>query len=64
MPDNLRSQIPMIFDFFDSALIPVLIQEGYEADDIIGSIVKDPDGYAEVVIILNTGSLASLGMTA
>ena len=51
MPDNLRSQISLIFDFFEATGIPVLIREGYEADDIIGSIVQDPDGYSEIIII-------------
>ncbi len=51
MPDNLRSQISLIFDFFEATSIPVLIREGYEADDIIGSIVQDPDGYSEIIII-------------
>lgn len=51
MPDNLRSQIGLIFDFFDATGIPVLVREWYEADDIIGSITHDPDGYTEVIII-------------
>lgn len=51
MPDNLRSQIEGVFTFFQAAGIPVLVQEGYEADDIIGSITHDPDGYNEVIII-------------
>lgn len=51
MPDNLRSQIDGVFDFFRLTGIPVLVREGYEADDIIGSIAHDPDGYDEVIII-------------
>lgn len=51
MPDNLRSQIDPIFQFFKSAGIPILVKEGYEADDIIGSITHDPDGYNEIIII-------------
>ena len=51
MPDNLRSQIDAVFEFFQVAGIPVLVREGYEADDIIGSITHDPDGYNEVIII-------------
>jgi DNA polymerase-1 len=38
MPDNLRSQIEGVFSLFDAAGITVLALEGYEADDIIGSI--------------------------
>ena len=51
MPDNLRSQIDPIIEFFQIAGLPVLVREGYEADDIIGSIACHPDGYSEVVII-------------
>ena len=51
MPDNLRSQIDPIIEFFQIAGLPVVVREGYEADDIIGSIVQDPDGYSEVIII-------------
>lgn len=51
MPDNLRSQIADIFVFFETTGIPILVKEGYEADDIIGSITHDPDGYNEVIII-------------
>ncbi len=51
MPDNLRSQIGLIFEFFTATGIPVLVREWYEADDIIGSITHDPDGYTEVIII-------------
>jgi DNA polymerase-1 len=51
MPDNLRSQIDTVFDFFSITGIPVLVREWYEADDVIGSIVQNPDGYSEIVII-------------
>jgi DNA polymerase I len=39
MPDNLRSQIEDVFALFRALHIPILEQECYEADDIIGSIV-------------------------
>ncbi len=39
MPDNLRSQIPEVFKLFEVLRIPVLEKEGYEADDLIGSMV-------------------------
>ncbi len=37
MPDDLRSQLPIIHAFLDSLGIYHLSQEGYEADDLIGS---------------------------
>ncbi|MDD2694079.1 MAG: 5'-3' exonuclease H3TH domain-containing protein [Candidatus Gracilibacteria bacterium] len=41
MPDNLRSQIDGVFALFQAAGIQILSQEGYEADDLIGSIVTE-----------------------
>ena len=41
MPDNLRSQIDGVFVLFEAAGIQILSQEGFEADDIIGSIVSE-----------------------
>ena len=36
MPDDLRSQIPMIRQLVDALAIPILDLDGYEADDILG----------------------------
>lgn len=52
MPDNLRSQIEGVFALFDTAGITVLAREGYEADDIIGSIAhKYENNWYQIVII-------------
>lgn len=52
MPDNLRSQIEGVFSLFESAWIPILSEEWYEADDIIWSIaIKCQRDYGQVVII-------------
>jgi DNA polymerase-1 len=40
MPDDLRVQIDIIFELIHLLQIPVLIEEWYEADDIIGSLVS------------------------
>ena len=40
MPDELREQVPLIKDVLSSMNIPILTMEGYEADDIIGTIAK------------------------
>ena len=52
MPENLKLQIPYIKDIVRVFNIPVLELEGYEADDIIGTIskhMKEKD--IEVIII-------------
>ena len=40
MPDELREQVPLIKDVLSSMNIPILTKEGYEADDIIGTIAN------------------------
>ncbi|MBI5328244.1 MAG: DNA polymerase I [Deltaproteobacteria bacterium] len=52
MPDSLKPQIPYIKELVRTLNIPVLEREGYEADDIIGTIskhMKEKD--IEVIII-------------
>ncbi|HEY4619914.1 MAG TPA: DNA polymerase I [Nitrospirota bacterium] len=52
MPDALSVQIPYIHRVVRAFNIPVIILEGYEADDVIGTVSKkgEADGY-EVVIV-------------
>lgn len=40
MPDNLSIQIPYVKRIVQAMGFPILEQEGYEADDIIGTLVK------------------------
>tara|TARA_B100000941_G_scaffold181410_1_gene130164 strand:- start:12874 stop:15582 length:2709 start_codon:yes stop_codon:yes gene_type:complete len=40
MPDELREQIPIIYNLFEKSNIPLLILDSYEADDIIGTFSK------------------------
>ena len=40
MPDELREQVPLIKEVLTSMKIPIITKEGYEADDIIGTIAK------------------------
>ena len=40
MPEDLKVQIPYIFEIVDALGIPSLQLEGYEADDIIGTAVE------------------------
>ncbi|QDT53414.1 DNA polymerase I [Caulifigura coniformis] len=38
MPEDLRPQIPMIFDVVAGYRIPVLLSEGWEADDVLATV--------------------------
>lgn len=52
MPDELRSQIPMIRQLVDAMEIPILDLDGYEADDILATISTSVDqagGYCWLV---------------
>ncbi|MCE2489946.1 MAG: DNA polymerase I [Anaerolineae bacterium] len=44
MPDDLRSQIERIEEVVQAFNIPVLAREGYEADDVIGTVVSQVAG--------------------
>ena len=61
MPDDLAVQIPYIKKIVEAFRIPSLEQEGYEADDLIGTIAKkaEQDGL-EVVIISGDKDLLQL----
>ena len=40
MPPELREQIPVLQELLKAMQIPVMTLEGYEADDILGTIAK------------------------
>jgi DNA polymerase I len=44
MPDPLRRQIPYIHRLVETFRIPVLMMEGYEADDLIGTLARQAEG--------------------
>ena len=46
-PEDVKAGIPIVKDIVKAFNIPVLEMEGYEADDIIGTIAKKaaPKGY-------------------
>lgn len=53
MPDDLRSQEPLLYELFASLGIPTIALGGFEADDIIGTFAtkfgKDPDNSVYIV---------------
>lgn len=40
MPEDLRESIPYIMELIKAFNIPILVAEGYEADDVIGTLAK------------------------
>ncbi|MBI3597104.1 MAG: DNA polymerase I [Nitrospirae bacterium] len=43
MPDPLRQQIPYIHRVVEAFRIPALLQEGFEADDLIGTLARQAE---------------------
>ena len=52
MPDELASQMPLIKDVLQAMNIAVLEKEGYEADDILGTLSRVGEANGEDVILL------------
>jgi len=54
MPDPLRLQIPYIHRMVDAFRIPVVLMEGYEADDLIGTLARQAEA-AELDVTIVSG---------
>lgn len=54
MPDNLRSQIEGVFSLFTAAGVLTLSREGYEADDIIGTIAHQHENNEYQIVIVSS----------
>jgi len=60
-PDEFYAQIPAIWEFVKQMEIPHLTKEGYEADDVIGTIAKKIDRQtANLEVIILTGDQDTL----
>ena len=53
MPEDLRKSLPYIFRILESFNIPVITKDGYEADDIIGTMALR-DGAADCKVYMMT----------
>jgi len=52
MPDELRASLPRCRDIFEAFCVPVIEAEGWEADDVIGSLAKQAtaEGLKTVIV--------------
>lgn len=52
MPDDLAAQMPIMKDVLSAMNIKILEQEGYEADDIIGTVadICDKQGIECIIV--------------
>ncbi len=61
MPDDLASQIPYIIRVCEAFNIPIMKSDGFEADDIIGTLAKECAGKGmQAVIVSNDKDLCQL----
>src|SRR4030042_1039722 len=60
MEDNLAVQIPKVIEILEAFGIKTLQVNGYEADDIIATIVKKYEGSQEAIIVSNDRDLWQL----
>jgi DNA polymerase-1 len=61
MPDELASQIPYIIQVCEAFCIPILKKDGFEADDVIGTLAKKvAEKKMQAVIVSNDKDLCQL----
>ncbi|MFZ2664375.1 MAG: 5'-3' exonuclease H3TH domain-containing protein [Patescibacteria group bacterium] len=60
MEADLESQIPAVFEIIDSFGIKKILVEGYEADDVIGTVATKFKGKVDIVIVSNDKDLWQL----
>ncbi len=53
MPEELREQVPLMKEVLTAMNIPILSLEGFEADDILGTIAKRCQGEGKEVTIIS-----------
>ena len=51
-PDDIRSAIPIICNILEAMKIPIIVKEGFEADDVIGTLAKkaEKEGYTTFMV--------------
>jgi len=59
-PDDLYAQIPLVRQFLESCGIPIYQEEGFEADDVIGTISRILNGNEEIEKYIVTGDKDTL----
>jgi DNA polymerase-1 len=51
-PDAIKTAIPYIYDILKAMNIPIMVKEGFEADDVIGTLAKkaEKEGYQTFMV--------------
>ena len=53
MPEELREQVPVLKELLSAMKIPLLMQEGYEADDLLGTAAKKSEARGLDTVIVS-----------
>jgi len=59
MPDTLSQQLPIIREVIEAFKVPILEVQGYEADDIIGTVARKAEA-ADMAVTIITGDKDAL----
>jgi DNA polymerase-1 len=60
MPDDLVPQVPYIKKLVEALNVTTLEQEGFEADDLIGTVTRMAEGEADVTIVTGDKDMVQL----
>lgn len=62
MPDEFKRQVEVIVELIEALNIPIIVREGYEADDVIGSLATklSKEGNCHVLIVTGDNDLLQL----
>ena len=60
MPESLSPQLPYIKKIIEGYRIATLEMDGYEADDLIGTVAKGLESEADVIIITGDKDILQL----
>lgn len=53
MPEELRAQVPVLKELLSSMGIPLLMKEGYEADDLLGTVARKSEARGMDAVIVS-----------
>ncbi|MBP7868354.1 MAG: DNA polymerase I [Acidobacteria bacterium] len=54
VPEDLKAQVPLVFDVLGAFGIPVLVVEGFEADDVIARLVREARANGREAVVLSS----------
>lgn len=54
VPEDLKTQVPLVFEVLEAFGIPVLVKEGYEADDVIARLVREARANGRAAVVLSS----------